>query len=127
MCLGLCQAETPAKEASSPFLSPVPCPWPQDISSQHRYRQRRKAELLRLQATLRGLDAKATFYEEQGDYYSQYLQACLGHLAPGSRSVLPAARPLPDSLGLRLPPSGSHFLPSSARQNSVLGVEGFSG
>ncbi|KAF6293016.1 IQ motif containing GTPase activating protein 3 [Rhinolophus ferrumequinum] len=57
-----------------------------DIRSQHRYRQRRKAELLRLQATLRGLDAKATFYEEQGDYYSQYLRACLGHLAPGSRN-----------------------------------------
>ncbi|XP_019518032.1 PREDICTED: ras GTPase-activating-like protein IQGAP3 [Hipposideros armiger] len=57
-----------------------------DIRSQHRHRKRRKAELLRLQATLRGLDAKTAFYEEQGDYYSQYLRACLGHLAPGSRN-----------------------------------------
>ncbi|XP_060057602.1 ras GTPase-activating-like protein IQGAP3 [Erinaceus europaeus] len=56
-----------------------------DIRSQHRHRQRRKAELLKLWATLQGLSAKATFYEEQGDYYSQYLRACLDHLAPSSR------------------------------------------
>lgn len=37
---------------------------------------------MRLRATLRGLDSKTAFYEEQGDYYSQYLRACLGQLAP---------------------------------------------
>ncbi|KAF6074743.1 IQ motif containing GTPase activating protein 3 [Phyllostomus discolor] len=57
-----------------------------DIRNQRRHRQRRKAELVKLQATLRGLSAKTTFYEEQGDYYSQYIRACLGHLAPGCKS-----------------------------------------
>ncbi|KAH0515198.1 Ras GTPase-activating-like protein IQGAP3 [Microtus ochrogaster] len=53
-----------------------------DICNQRRQRQRRRAEILRLRATLKGLEAKTTFYEEQGDYYSQYIQACLDHLAP---------------------------------------------
>ncbi|XP_008982852.3 ras GTPase-activating-like protein IQGAP3 isoform X1 [Callithrix jacchus] len=57
-----------------------------DIRSQHRHRHRRKAELVKLQATLRGLSTKTTFYEEQGDYYSQYIRACLDHLAPDSKS-----------------------------------------
>ncbi|KAM4860776.1 ras GTPase-activating-like protein IQGAP3 [Thomomys bottae] len=57
-----------------------------DIRNQRRYRQRRKAELVKLQATFQGLSAKTTFYEEQGDYYSQYIRACLDHLAPSSKS-----------------------------------------
>ncbi|KAF4021228.1 hypothetical protein G4228_013169 [Cervus hanglu yarkandensis] len=55
-----------------------------DIRNQRKRRQRRKAELLKLQATLQGLSMKTTFYEEQGDYYSQYIRACLDHLAPSS-------------------------------------------
>ncbi|KAL1778167.1 ras GTPase-activating IQGAP3 isoform X1 [Sigmodon hispidus] len=57
-----------------------------DIRNQRRHRQRRKVEILRLRATLQGLDAKTTFYEEQGDYYNQYIQACLDHLAPKAKS-----------------------------------------
>lgn len=57
-----------------------------DIRNQRRHRQRRKAELVKLQATFQGLSAKTTFYEEQGDYYSQYIRACLDHLAPSSKS-----------------------------------------
>nr|XP_021537641.1 ras GTPase-activating-like protein IQGAP3 [Neomonachus schauinslandi] len=57
-----------------------------DIRSQCRQRQRRKAELGKLQATLRGLDAKTAFCEEQGDYYGQYIRSCLDHLAPRSSS-----------------------------------------
>nr|XP_035974135.1 ras GTPase-activating-like protein IQGAP3 isoform X2 [Halichoerus grypus] len=57
-----------------------------DIRNQRRHRQRRKAELGKLQAMLQGLDAKTAFYEEQGDYYGQYLRACLDHLAPRSSS-----------------------------------------
>nr|XP_055218172.1 ras GTPase-activating-like protein IQGAP3 isoform X5 [Gorilla gorilla gorilla] len=56
-----------------------------DICNQHRHRHRRKAELVKLQATLQGLSTKTTFYEEQGDYYSQYIRACLDHLAPDSK------------------------------------------
>ncbi|XP_049736749.1 ras GTPase-activating-like protein IQGAP3 isoform X2 [Elephas maximus indicus] len=55
-----------------------------DIRNQRRHRQRRKAELVKLQATFQGLSAKTVFYEEQGDYYSQYIRACLDHLAPSS-------------------------------------------
>ncbi|XP_062961917.1 ras GTPase-activating-like protein IQGAP3 [Cynocephalus volans] len=57
-----------------------------DICNQRRHRQRRKVELVKLQATLQGLSAKTTFYEEQGDYYGQYIRACLDHLAPSSKS-----------------------------------------
>uniref|UniRef100_G1PDV0 IQ motif containing GTPase activating protein 3 n=1 Tax=Myotis lucifugus TaxID=59463 RepID=G1PDV0_MYOLU len=57
-----------------------------DIRNQRRHRQRRKAELVKLRATLQGLRAKTSFYEEQGDYYSQYIRACLDHLGPGSKS-----------------------------------------
>ncbi|XP_040491746.1 ras GTPase-activating-like protein IQGAP3 [Ursus maritimus] len=57
-----------------------------DIRNQRRQRQRRKAELGKLRATLQGLDAKMAFYQEQDDYYSQYIRTCLGHLDPRSRS-----------------------------------------
>ncbi|XP_008568753.1 PREDICTED: ras GTPase-activating-like protein IQGAP3 [Galeopterus variegatus] len=57
-----------------------------DIRNQRRHRQRRKVELVKLQATFQGLSAKTTFYEEQGDYYGQYIRACLDHLAPSSKS-----------------------------------------
>ncbi|XP_040308557.1 ras GTPase-activating-like protein IQGAP3 isoform X1 [Herpailurus yagouaroundi] len=57
-----------------------------DIRNQRRCRQRRKAELVKLGATLRGLDSKATFFEEQGDHYSQYIRACLDQLAPRPKS-----------------------------------------
>ncbi|XP_042637948.1 ras GTPase-activating-like protein IQGAP3 [Orycteropus afer afer] len=58
-----------------------------DIRNQRRHRQRRKAELVKLQATFQGLSTKTTFYEEQGDYYSQYIRACLDHLAPNPKSA----------------------------------------
>lgn len=53
----------------------------QDIRNQHRYRQQRKQELERLQNTLTRLSAKATFYEEQIEYYQKYVKACLDNLA----------------------------------------------
>ena len=40
---------------------------------------------MKLQATFQALSTKTTFYEEQGDYYSQYIRACLDHLAPSSK------------------------------------------
>ncbi|XP_065909989.1 ras GTPase-activating-like protein IQGAP1 [Dysidea avara] len=52
-----------------------------DIRNQHRYRQQRKQELARLQATLSKLSKKAKFYEEQIDYYQRYVKACLDNLA----------------------------------------------
>ncbi|XP_006895969.1 PREDICTED: ras GTPase-activating-like protein IQGAP3 [Elephantulus edwardii] len=58
-----------------------------DIRNQRRHRQRQRAELTKLQATFQALSAKTTFYEEQGDYYSQYIRACLDHLGPSSKSA----------------------------------------
>uniref|UniRef100_A0A7M4E8P7 IQ motif containing GTPase activating protein 1 n=1 Tax=Crocodylus porosus TaxID=8502 RepID=A0A7M4E8P7_CROPO len=51
-----------------------------DIRNQRRYRQRRKAELVKLQQTYSALNSKATFYEEQVDYYKSYIKTCLDNL-----------------------------------------------
>ncbi|XP_068131420.1 LOW QUALITY PROTEIN: ras GTPase-activating-like protein IQGAP1 [Hyperolius riggenbachi] len=52
-----------------------------DIRNQRRYRQRRKAELVKLQQTHAALSSKALFYEEQVDYYKSYIKTCLDNLA----------------------------------------------
>uniref|UniRef100_A0A8C5NI49 Ras-GAP domain-containing protein n=1 Tax=Junco hyemalis TaxID=40217 RepID=A0A8C5NI49_JUNHY len=52
-----------------------------DIRNQRRHRQQRRRELLKLRHTLEGLDAKTLFYEEQIDYYNQYIKTCLDNLA----------------------------------------------
>ncbi|XP_001364413.1 ras GTPase-activating-like protein IQGAP1 isoform X1 [Monodelphis domestica] len=52
-----------------------------DIRNQRRYRQRRKAELVKLQQTYNALNSKATFYGEQVDYYKSYIKTCLDNLA----------------------------------------------
>lgn len=53
----------------------------QDIRNQRRYRQRRKAELVKLQQTHSALNSKAVFYEEQVDYYKSYTKTCMDNLA----------------------------------------------
>lgn len=52
-----------------------------DIRNQRRYRLRRKQELRKLETTLERLKTKATFYEEQIDYYNKYIETCLDNLA----------------------------------------------
>ncbi|NXG05524.1 IQGA1 protein, partial [Sakesphorus luctuosus] len=52
-----------------------------DIRNQRRYRQRRKAELVKLQQTYSALNSKAAFYGEQVDYYKSYIKTCLDNLA----------------------------------------------
>ena len=42
---------------------------------------RRKQELRKLETTLERLKTKATFYEEQMDYYNRYIETCLDNLA----------------------------------------------
>ncbi|XP_056366767.1 ras GTPase-activating-like protein IQGAP3 [Oenanthe melanoleuca] len=56
-----------------------------DIRNQRRHRQQRHRELLRLRQTLEGLDAKTLFYEEQIDYYNQYIKTCLDNLAASNK------------------------------------------
>uniref|UniRef100_U3JJ02 IQ motif containing GTPase activating protein 3 n=1 Tax=Ficedula albicollis TaxID=59894 RepID=U3JJ02_FICAL len=62
-----------------------------DIRNQRRHRQQRRRELLKLRQTLQGLDAKTLFYEEQIDYYNQYIKTCLDNLAePWMSKKLPS-------------------------------------
>ncbi|XP_061585009.1 ras GTPase-activating-like protein IQGAP2 [Cololabis saira] len=51
-----------------------------DIRYQRRYRQRRKAELTKLQQTLTALNSKTAFYQEQMNYYDTYIKTCLDNL-----------------------------------------------
>lgn len=53
----------------------------QDIRNQRRYRQRRRQEKKKLGQTLESLQNKSQFYEEQIDYYNQYIRVCLDNLA----------------------------------------------
>uniref|UniRef100_A0A671W7K7 IQ motif containing GTPase activating protein 1 n=1 Tax=Sparus aurata TaxID=8175 RepID=A0A671W7K7_SPAAU len=59
-----------------------------DIRNQRRYRQRRKAELVRLQQTNTALNSKTTFYNVQIDSYNQYIKTCMDNLASkGNKQV----------------------------------------
>uniref|UniRef100_A0A8D0H7B2 IQ motif containing GTPase activating protein 2 n=1 Tax=Sphenodon punctatus TaxID=8508 RepID=A0A8D0H7B2_SPHPU len=51
-----------------------------DIRNQRRYRQHRKAELMKLQQTLNALNSKKAFYEDQVNYYNTYIKTCLDNL-----------------------------------------------
>ncbi|KAI1900297.1 hypothetical protein AGOR_G00048530 [Albula goreensis] len=51
-----------------------------DIRYQRRYRQRRKAELVKLQQTLNALNSKTVFYQDQINYYDTYIKTCLDNL-----------------------------------------------
>lgn len=53
----------------------------QDIRNQRRYRQRRKAELVKLQQTNSALNSKTNFYNVQIDSYNQYIKTCMDNLA----------------------------------------------
>lgn len=64
----------------------------QDIRNQRLYRQRRKQEMVRLKVTLKNLSAKRSFFEEQVNYYNQYVKTCLDNQAakskkPGKKSA----------------------------------------
>uniref|UniRef100_A0A672H318 IQ motif containing GTPase activating protein 2 n=1 Tax=Salarias fasciatus TaxID=181472 RepID=A0A672H318_SALFA len=51
-----------------------------DIRYQRRYRQRRKAELVKLQQTLTALNSKTDFFQDQMNYYDTYIKTCLDNL-----------------------------------------------
>uniref|UniRef100_A0A673NMT5 Ras GTPase-activating-like protein IQGAP1 n=1 Tax=Sinocyclocheilus rhinocerous TaxID=307959 RepID=A0A673NMT5_9TELE len=60
-----------------------------DIRYQRRYRQRRKAELVKLQQTLTALNSKAAFYQEQINYYDTYIKTCLDNLNRNKKASRP--------------------------------------
>nr|XP_012807677.2 ras GTPase-activating-like protein IQGAP2 [Jaculus jaculus] len=51
-----------------------------DIRNQRIHRELRKAELAKLQQTLKALNEKAAFYEEQINFYDTYIKTCLDNL-----------------------------------------------
>ncbi|XP_075397308.1 ras GTPase-activating-like protein IQGAP2 [Tenrec ecaudatus] len=51
-----------------------------DIRNQRIYRKLRKAELSKLQQTLRALNEKSSFFAEQINYYDTYIKTCLDNL-----------------------------------------------
>ncbi|XP_041645206.1 ras GTPase-activating-like protein IQGAP1 isoform X2 [Cheilinus undulatus] len=57
-----------------------------DIRNQRRYRQRRKAELVRLQQTNAALNSKSDFFNVQIDSYNQYIKTCMDNLASKGKS-----------------------------------------
>jgi hypothetical protein len=56
-----------------------------DIRNQHRYRQQRKQELARLQQADVQLTKKAESFNEQIEFYQQYVKACLDNLAKAGK------------------------------------------
>ncbi|XP_057692899.1 ras GTPase-activating-like protein IQGAP1 [Corythoichthys intestinalis] len=62
-----------------------------DIRNQRRYRQRRKAELVKLQQTNTALNSKTKFYNVQIDSYNQYIKTCMDNLACKGKLSKPGA------------------------------------
>ncbi|XP_059079464.1 ras GTPase-activating-like protein IQGAP1 [Tigriopus californicus] len=62
-----------------------------DIANQKAYRSRRRTDISRLKNTLSALEMKRQFFEDQIDYYHQYLKQCLANLnadpAKGKKKV----------------------------------------
>ncbi|XP_075700515.1 ras GTPase-activating-like protein IQGAP3 [Rhinoderma darwinii] len=56
-----------------------------DIRNQRRYRQHRKAELVKLRETMQRLHCKTAFHEEQIDFYNQYIKTCLDNLTANQK------------------------------------------
>ncbi|XP_056402136.1 ras GTPase-activating-like protein IQGAP3 [Hyla sarda] len=56
-----------------------------DIRNQRRYRQHRKAELVKLRQTMQRLHCKTSFHEEQVDFYNQYIKTCLDNLTANQK------------------------------------------
>ncbi|XP_053331324.1 ras GTPase-activating-like protein IQGAP3 [Spea bombifrons] len=72
-CLGLVSSDNHYQEIINMIAK--------DIRNQRRYRQHRKAELVKLRQTMQRLHGKASFHEEQIDFYNQYIKTCLDNLA----------------------------------------------
>ncbi|KAM4690065.1 ras GTPase-activating-like protein IQGAP3 [Rhinophrynus dorsalis] len=72
-CLGLVSSDNQYQEIINMIAK--------DIRNQRRYRQHRKAELVKLRQTMQRLHCKTAFHEEQIDFYNQYIKTCLDNLA----------------------------------------------
>ena len=73
----------PKKHSPSITLTPklIPLPSLQDFRSFRLQRQLRRKEMKRLHCTLNNLRTKRSFFEEQINYYNQYVRICLDRQA----------------------------------------------
>ncbi|XP_043935713.1 ras GTPase-activating-like protein IQGAP3 [Protopterus annectens] len=88
-----------------------------DIRNQRRYRQHRKMEIMRLRQTLNGLNSKTFFYEEQIDYYNQYIKTCLDNLTSSGRTD---AKHLSESKGKNKKQASLHYTAARLYEKGVL-------
>ncbi|NWW16231.1 IQGA3 protein, partial [Falcunculus frontatus] len=89
-----------------------------DIRNQRRHRQQRHRELLKLRQTLEGLDAKTLFYEEQIDYYNQYIKTCLDNLAASNKCACDPFFPRVSGKSKKLP--SLHYTAAQLWEKGVL-------
>ncbi|XP_051924372.1 ras GTPase-activating-like protein IQGAP2 isoform X2 [Hippocampus zosterae] len=97
-----------------------------DIRYQRRYRQRRKAELVKLQQTLVALNSKTTFYQEQMNYYDTYIRTCLDNLnRKNSRRSIKVDSKADEKAGKRGKPQSLKYTGARLHEKGViLEIEG---
>ncbi|KAF3695882.1 Ras GTPase-activating-like protein IQGAP1 p195 [Channa argus] len=97
-----------------------------DIRYQRRYRQRRKAELVKLQQTLTALNSKAAFYQDQMNYYDTYIKTCLDNLnRKNSRRSIKLDSKGDDKGSKRLKPQSLKYTAAKLHEKGViLEIEG---
>ncbi|XP_019722591.1 ras GTPase-activating-like protein IQGAP2 isoform X1 [Hippocampus comes] len=97
-----------------------------DIRYQRRYRQRRKAELVKLQQTLVALNSKTTFYREQMNYYDTYIRTCLDNLnRKNSRRSIKVDSKADEKAGKRGKPQSLKYTGARLHEKGViLEIEG---
>lgn len=58
-----------------------------DLCNKGKYRRSQMRALQMMKKTKKALDEKVKFYQDQVDYYNQYINKCLENLNAGKRSV----------------------------------------
>ncbi|XP_029431113.1 ras GTPase-activating-like protein IQGAP2 isoform X2 [Rhinatrema bivittatum] len=115
---GLVSAETKHQEIIDDIAK--------DIRNQRRHRQRRKAELVKLQQTFNALNSKTAFFEEQINYYNTYIKTCLDNLTrKNSRRSIKVDGKKEEKGSKRSKPSSLKYTASRLHEKGViLEIEG---
>ncbi|XP_069796414.1 ras GTPase-activating-like protein IQGAP3 isoform X4 [Narcine bancroftii] len=88
-----------------------------DIQNRRRYRQQRKVELDKLRKTVRRMNSKTAFYEEQIDYYNQYIKTCLRNLAAKGTS---SGKKPTEAMGKKRKPLSLNYTAARLQEKGVL-------
>ncbi|XP_014867016.1 PREDICTED: ras GTPase-activating-like protein IQGAP3 isoform X2 [Poecilia mexicana] len=91
-----------------------------DIRQQRVCRQRRRAELHKLQQTLSRLQEKSSFHCQQVDFYRHYITSCLDNLTTGSKGT---NRNAAESRGKKKLPSLSYSATRLQEKGVLLEIE----